>query len=53
MKDSNDGKTKTIAGKYVILLNYQLGKGSFATTYRCKLKNDPAHLLACKIMNKK
>lgn len=29
-----------------------LGKGTFATTYRCKLKANPAHVLACKIMNK-
>ena len=46
------GEKKVIAGKYVVYLSQPLGKGTFATTYLCKLKTDSNHILACKLMNK-
>ncbi len=46
------GEKKVIAGKYVVYLSQPLGKGTFATTYLCKLKTDNTHILACKLMNK-
>ncbi len=50
-KPSHD--KKTIANKYEIQLSQELGRGTFATTYLCKLKLDPTTILACKLMNKK
>ena len=44
---------KTVAGKYVVYMSQPLGKGTFATTYLCRLKNDQTQILACKLMNKK
>jgi hypothetical protein len=43
---------KTIAKKYLVDLTHILGKGTFATTYLCRLKNEQSHLLACKMLNK-
>jgi hypothetical protein len=34
------GEKKTVAGKYLVYMNQILGKGTFATTYLCKMKND-------------
>jgi hypothetical protein len=44
---------KTVAGKYIVYMSQPLGKGTFATTYTCRVKNDPSQILACKLMNKK
>lgn len=43
---------KVVAGKYVVYLTQPLGKGTFATTYLCKLKSDSNITFACKLMNK-
>lgn len=43
---------KTIANKYNIYLNLNLGEGTFAKTYLCKLKGDPSQVFACKVMVK-
>lgn len=50
--NKDTGEKKTVAGKYVVYLSQILGKGTFATTYLCKIKNNQTHLLACKLMNK-
>ena len=45
-------ETKKIANKYVVYLKEVLGRGTFATTHLCRLKTNPSHVLACKVMNK-